>query len=201
MSNSLSYGMSNDLNGFGSPVEFGLLCALIIALAVVLVYCGIKESGVTGVYTALGVYTRRKAYWFWAFPFTGVVAIVYGISAIVQQEGGALIPLVCFGMAALFFLISYLMLRSVYKKCPEGLKKRVLLDMTVSGIGVSAKIAIIALPLIIHSLWSIIWEVNKPRYVIDSDGRRLMVVGGDEVFDEQGSMRVGTLRGDVVIKN
>lgn len=193
--------MNNNLNGFGSPVEFGLLCALMVALAVLLIYCGIKESSVTGVYMNLGVYTRRKAYWFWAFPLTGIVAIVYGITAIVEQEGGALIPLVCFGMAALFFLISYIMLRGVYKKCPEALKKRVLLDMTISGIGVSAKIAIIFLPIIIHSLWSIIWEVNKPRFVVDEDGRRLMVVGGDEVYDEQGSMRVGTLRGDVVIKN
>jgi hypothetical protein len=193
--------MSNNLSGFGNPVEFGLLCGLIVALFVINIYCGIKESKVTGVYVALGVYTRRKAYWFWVFPFTGIVAIVYGIDAIVENKGGALIPLVCFGLAALFILISYLILRSVYKKCPNGLKKRVLLDMTVSGIGVAAKIGIIVFPLIIHSLWSIIWEINKPRYVLDENNRKLMVVGGDEVYDEQGSMRIGTLRGDVVVKN
>lgn len=90
--------------------------------------------------------------------------------------------------------------RGVYKKCPEALKKRVLLDMTVSGIGVSAKVAIIVLPLIIHSLWSIIWEVNKPRYIVDEDGRRLMVIR-NEVYDEQGNAHIGTLHGDVVIKD
>jgi|GEM_PF-2753404 len=187
-------------NGFGSPAAFLLFCALILALLAIVIYCGIRESSVTGVYVALGVYTRRKAYWFWAFPLTGIVAAVYGVTAIAEKEGGAVIPLVCFGMAALLFLIGYLMLRSVYKKCPEGLKKRVLLDMTVSGIGVSAKIAIIIVPILIHSLWSVIWAVYKPRFIIDEDGRRLLVIRS-EVYDEQGNAHIGTLHGDVIAKD
>lgn len=133
-----------------SPV----LMVLLLVFVVVALICAFKESKVTGLYKANGVYGRIKAYLALDLALVGVLGLAGGVALLISggsneylaQQGMS--PLAMFGMGIVCLAIGVAIYYFAYRKCPEPLKKKCIISMVISGMGVAMKIAVFFLPFV-----------------------------------------------------
>ena len=147
----------------------GIISIIIVAL---IIFCMIRESRVTGLYKAYGVYGRILAYLF----VDGVTVALSSILMIVTGKGmdsfGAMLGIMVFGVA----LAAATYMRAS-RRCPDTLKKNLIQSMLISGLGVTGKIVFF----FVGSLWKLI----TPREMVDEDGNTVYV-DGNNVYDGSG---------------
>lgn len=160
--------------------------ALCILGVILFVVCAIKESSVTGLHKALGVYGRFRAYLFVSLLYCGVGMILlfpfalmstgsFSVNVLEQLLGG----IICLITAIVLY-------RTALKKCPEQLKGSLFKNMVISGMGVAMKVAIFIIPFV--------WKLSTPQFrtVFDANGNRLMIDQTGTVYNFGGS-RVGEM--------
>ncbi|MDO4867227.1 MAG: hypothetical protein Q4C10_11800 [Clostridia bacterium] len=177
------------------------LYIVVFALLALFVVCAFKESKTTGLYKALGVYGRIKAYLFADLLLAGIAFVVFGLVRLVSPGTIArmgvslpgalpsiLIGLVCAAIAVVIYL-------SAKQKCPARYSGKLLTSMLISGMGIGMKIAIFFLPFI--------WKLSMPHFdeYVDANGKTLLVDSSGDVFDRSGT-RVGKKTGsNTYVKN
>ncbi|MGM9637360.1 MAG: hypothetical protein ACI3YK_05170 [Eubacteriales bacterium] len=155
----------------------------LVLYLIVSIFCAVKESKVTGLYKAFGVYGRVYAYFALSF-IVGIVAFfVSVIACIVSGEFSGI-------LYSFFYLIIgaigvYLYWRA-YRKCPDFLKKKLIPSMILSGLGVGLKVCLFFI--------GAVWKMFGPQEVVDSDGKTLLVYDG-YVYDTSGN-RIGVASAD-----
>lgn len=130
-----------------------------IVLLALMVFCAVKESKVTGLYRAFGVYGRVAAY-FSLFCPLGIVMFIasFFMEDTGWAERGGLLAAAVIG--ALFYF-------NALRKCPSFLKAKCIPAMLISGIGVCVKICIFFIVTV--------WKVTGPKQVTDAAGQTLYV--------------------------
>lgn len=158
---------------------------LLIIFVVLCVICAFRESSVTGLYKAFGVYGRIKAFLAIDLTIAGVVGILTPfIPALSASTGNAgvsafvylLVGVVCLAIGVLLYW-------TTYRKCPAMLQSRCILSMVISGMGVTVKIAVFFL--------GFVWKLITPREMRDEDGKTVYVLD-QNVYDSSGN-KVGVL--------
>ncbi|MGI5894208.1 MAG: hypothetical protein ACOX6P_06390 [Candidatus Merdivicinus sp.] len=130
-----------------------------IILLVLMIFCALKESKVTGLYRTFGVYGRIAAYFSLFCPIgIGVFLSSFFMEESSWTERGAALAIAVFG--ALFYL-------NALRKCPSFLKVKCIPAMIISGIGVCVKIFLFFI--------GSVWKVTGPKEVTDSNGQTLYV--------------------------
>lgn len=140
-----------------------------IGFAVLCLICACMESKVIAPYKWFHVFGRVKAYLALDFLVGGVVllgAAVLGKSDVVGVPGGAGIAI-----GAVLLALSVLLYWTTLRKCPDMLKKKCVISMIVTGLGVTMKICIFFI--------SIVWKITAPKTVEASDGITYIVYDGD----------------------
>ena len=154
-----------------------------IVLFVILIICAIKESRTTALFKAFGVYGRFKAYLFIDLFFAGIALV---IGAFVSEDAmgigskplAIIVGVVCVALAVLIYI-------TTKRKCPVGLRGRLLISMLISGWGVAFKVAIFFV--------FVVWRMMMPVEATDEDGNTIYIHGSD-VYNSQGE-RIGTRDG------
>lgn len=130
-----------------------------VILLVVMVLCAVKESKVTGLYRAFGVYGRIAAY----FSLFCPIGVVMFITSFFMEDIG-------WGERAGFLgaaIIGALFYLNALRKCPSFLKAKCIPAMLISGIGVCIKICLFFI--------GAVWKVAGPQEVTDANGQTLYV--------------------------
>lgn len=150
---------------------------LAIAFLVLCVVCALKESKVTGTFKAFGVYGRIAAYFGLFAPLgLGMFVASFFVEDLAAQRW-LMLGLAAFG--SLFYVFAYL-------KCPEFLKKKVIISMLISGFGLCVKLAFFFI--------AAVWTLTGPQQMVDDDGNTILVYGG-EVYTPSGE-HIGTVSAD-----
>lgn len=164
--------------------------ALVLALIplVLIIICFTKESAVTGLYKTFGVYGRFYAYLTTCFLAGGICTLVGGIASLFidleELQGiGSFLYLVV--QAVLLFGIGLFMYSRAKKKCPDFLRKKLLVSMLITGFGVGAKICLFFL--------GFVWKLTAPKKVTLGNGQSGYVYCGD-VYTSDGTC-VGSVSG------
>lgn len=152
---------------------------LAIVFLVVCAVCAFKESKITGLYKANGVYGRLKAYLALDFVMAGIMMFItpwLPVSGMETEGVGigqkllySLLGLVILAVGLLLYILSY-------KKCPESLKKKCIPSMIVSGFGVAIKICLFFLPFV--------WKLSMPTETVTASQPETTT----EVWRENGYM-------------
>ena len=178
-----------------SPLTTVLIVILIIEGLVILILaaiCATKESEITGFYKSIGLFGRGKAYFCLDFvvfaPIAAVICLVTLIYEMIKKAGTAyyLYLLALLAFFVIFSLIGFAMLNSIRKKCPAGLKDRVVKDLFTAGLGISMKIAFFFI--------ASVWALMGPQAVTGSNGMSYYIYQG-EVYTPGGE-HVGTMDGE-----
>lgn len=165
---------------------------LIVLIPVVLVFiCAFKESKVTAVYKAFGVYGRFSAFITMSFILAAVASLTGGILSMVffpeeYENSGILEVVYTAAQSAIVGAFGIYLFKRTSAKCPQMLRKKLFISMLITAIGVGAKICAFFLP--------IIWKMTGPKEMVDANGKRLLVYNG-EVYDENGN-HLGTASPD-----
>lgn len=123
-----------------------LLWALLVTWLIFVIKCARKESMLTAVYKAYNVYGRITAYIALSFAGGGIWGVITSIIGIFNKDwGGDFISSLVVAAIGIFMYIR------AYKKCPTHLKKKCILSMIMSGVGVAIKIVLFFLP----GIWSL----------------------------------------------
>ena len=150
---------------------------LAIAFLVICVVCACMESRVTGTYKAFGVYGRIAAYFGLFAPMgLGMFIASFFVRDLADQRW-LMLGLGLFGSLIYLF---------VYLKCPEFLKKKVIISMLISGFGLCVKLAFFFI--------AAVWTLTGPQQVEDADGNTILIYGG-EVYSSSGE-HIGTVTED-----
>ena len=170
-----------------------LLLALFAGLFVFMIISMIKENTIVGFYKAQGLFGRAYAYFFCNFLFAGIYLVVASIifaDQIISELGVIGLPAaILFGVVVIG--ISVLMYIRVYKKCPGELKKRLLLDFMMAGVGFSTKISFFFLVIFYHA-W---FTLNQPtEYVVN--GRTVYAYPGSRDLYDSSGFKVGEANDD-----
>lgn len=153
------------------------MAILAIAFLVICAVCAVKESKVTGTYKAFGVYGRIAAYFSMFAPLGLIMFVVSFFEDSFADQRWTMLILALVG--TLFYVFAYL-------KCPAFLKKKLIISMLISGLGVSIKICLFFI--------GAVWTLVGPQEMQDSDGKTVYVYEG-EVYDGDGN-HVGTANPD-----
>lgn len=159
-------------------MDWGNVAAIFgLVYIIALVYCAIRESATTGLYKALGVYGRLKAYVFVCLLLGGCTCLVIPFVDSSVKRGSVvmlvIIGLACFPVAAWIYI-------STKRKCPVELQGRLLKSMLISGMGVLAKVMVFILPFI--------WKLVMPHFTeaVDENGNRLLIAENGDVYTMNG---------------
>ena len=145
------------------------MAILAIAFLVLCVVCAAMESKVTGTYKAFGVYGRVSAYFSMFAPMgLGMFIASFFVPEFAAERWMMLILAL---VGAVFYVVAYL-------KCPDFLKKKLIISLLISGFGVCIKVCFF----FIGAVWSLV----GPQEMEDSDGRTVYVYDG-EVYDGGGN--------------
>lgn len=143
---------------------------VILAIAF-LVFCGVcatMESKTTGLFKAFGVYGRVTAYLSMFAPL-GFIMFIYSFFPDGVKDGRWGYLLMGILGSGLYYL--------VYLRCPPFLRKKVILSLLISGFGVTMKIILFFV--------RAVWNLQKPKEMVDSKGRTVYVFQG-EVYSPHG---------------
>lgn len=155
---------------------------------ILIIICFTKESKVTGLYKAFGVYGRFSAYITAAFLVGGLAQLVFGLimpfidsSESLTASGIALLLL----QFVIFFGIGLFMYGRIRRKCPDFLRRKLFVSLLITAFGVAAKICLFFL--------GFIWKVTGPKDVTLENGQHGYVYNG-EVYLSNGT-HVGSVNG------
>ena len=125
-----------------------LLGGFAVVFLIACVLCVTQESKALSPYKYFKVFGRLKAYLAMDFTMAGLflyLALIASAFFPISREAPTFIGTI--GAALLFGLGLYLYYDS-YCKCPDFLKKKVIKDMVIVGLGVSMKICLFFIPAI-----------------------------------------------------
>lgn len=145
-----------------------VICIAYLALMAV---CAMKESQVTGLYKAFGVYGRLTAYLSLFCP----LGLGMFVASFFMDDVGFPTNLAYLLVAFLGGLIYW----HVYRKCPDFLKKKVIVSLMISGFGVCTKICFFFL--------GFIWKLTGPQEMFDESGNTVFYYNGN-VYDSNGHL-------------
>lgn len=130
-----------------------------IIILVLMAFCALRESKVTGLYRAFGVYGRVAAYFslFCPIGIGAFIASFFMEDSSWAERGGAL-------LVALFGAFFYW---NALRKCPSFLRIKCIPSMFISGVGVCLKICLFFI--------GAVWRVTGPKEVTNSSGQVLYV--------------------------
>lgn len=160
-----------------------LFCIVFLILCVI---CYSKESKVTGLYKTFNVYGRFSAYITVAFMLAPIITIYSFIEALLRQEN--LDSELWFQLFAgiICGVIGFFLFNRIRAKCPEFLRKKLLISLLTTTFGVSLKILLFFI--------SSTWELIGPKNAVLANGQNGFIYDG-EVFTEDGT-HVGTMSGE-----
>lgn len=149
-----------------------------IAFLIICAICAVKESKVTGLYKAFGVYGRIAAYFAIYCPL-GIGAFIasFFIDEIPKGQGFLLLIPASIGAFLCW---------NAYRKCPGVLKKKCIPSMMISGLGVVVKIFLF--------FCGFVWKITGPQEMQDESGNTVYVYNGD-VYDGNGD-KIGVASAD-----
>ncbi len=153
---------------------------------IVAVICAFKESKVTGLYKTFGVYGRWSAYLAFDFLFAGLAMAILGIVDKVQGQGDVKMMLITVVVGLLISVLGLFLYKRAYNRCPDFLKKKCIISMIITAMGISLKLALFFI--------AAVWAITGPKVVVDENGTELYVVSGD-VYDGGGN-KVGVMSGN-----
>ena len=166
-----------------------VLVVLVFAFLILCIIAAFKESKLTGIYKTLEIFGRAKAYLALDFTLCGLgltgFSIVTLFGADWSAEGASLLILPLVGIA--IGAIGVLLYISALKKAPKALRKRVIIDMILVGLGVSMKMTLF--------FFSAVWEIVKPEVYVDAQGNSYYVYIDGNVYDSANGC-YGTLETD-----
>lgn len=142
---------------------------ILIVFLVACLVCAFRESRVIGTYKVLHVFGRFKAYMALACTFGGLAAIVSGFVDL--ANGGIMYA----GLGLVCLAIGVLLYWSSYRKCPDFLKKKCILDMIVVGLGLSFKIALFFI--------AAVWSMYTPDTATTTDGQEVYIFKDGTAYD------------------
>ena len=150
----------------------------IVVAAVLVLICAFAESKVTGVNKAFGAYGRLRAFLFTDFLLLGITSVV---TAFVMEKPilGTKTVSILGGLG--FVVLAVLIFIVTLSKCPSMLKGKLFFNMLISGLGVSAKLAVCFIVAV--------WTLSGPKVVTANDGRTYYQYGHD-LYTPEGQ-RVG----------
>ena len=153
----------------------------IVVAAVLVLICAFAESKVTGVNKAFGAYGRLRAFLFTDFLLLGIASVV--VTAFVMEKPilGTKTVSILGGLG--FVVLAVLIFIVTLNKCPSMLKGKLFFNMLITGLGVSAKLAVFFIVAV--------WALSGPKVVTASDGRTYYQYGRD-LYTPEGE-RVGNL--------
>lgn len=153
-----------------------ILVLVFLALAVI---CAFKESKVTGPYKACKVYGRFKAYLALDFTFAGltmaVASLIGTITGSESMKESGMYGVVSILMGLVLVALGVLLYWTSYKKCPDFLKKKCVVSMLITGLGVTMKICVFFL--------GFVWSVTMPQTFTTEDGNEVYVFADGDVYD------------------
>lgn len=158
-------------------MENGLIIFAVV-FAVASIVCAFMESKTTGFYSAIGAYGRAKAYF--ALDFTGA-GIVLIVSPLIPKLEMGLPPVAGVVVGLVLLALGVLMYVTSYRKCLPFARKKCIISMIVSGMGVAFKICIF--------MFFGIWKLYGPKTIITESGEKLILYDKD-VYSFSGE-RVG----------
>lgn len=177
-------------------MEIILIVAAILMLCL-LWMCAKKSNELAGFYKAVGICGRWYAVFTGACIFGGIFTIIIGIVAgagmligagagktkLPEVSGESMAGIIGTVIALVIVLaIGIFMYKRLLKKCPGELRKRLLRDIMVIGIGTGVRVSLIFMIFIIKT-WL---EMSKPiEYTVD--GKRVWRRPGcNELYDSSG---------------
>lgn len=170
-------------------IGYIILLALVIFVVVLFFYCAFTESKRISKYKNYRVFGRWWAYTTATFLLAGASMTVLSPSleyAFSKQFNFVQTLMVYILPGISMFCMGLFMAIRTRRKCgallPDA-QKHCIRDMIFCGMGMGCKITIF--------FFRVVWEVTKPREIVDSNGNRLYVYDGD-VYTEDGRM-VGTM--------
>lgn len=155
-----------------------------IAFLVLVLICALKESKRTTLYKAFNVYGRLKAYIFVDFLGAGIAMLVMGIIGSkldLPRWLAIILGVVLIAIAVLIYILTA-------KKCPDGLKKGLLISMLITGFGVAVKIAIFFI--------AAVWVLSTFETISGEDefgGKTSYISMNGKVYNTDGRVVKGTL--------
>ena len=166
---------------------------IVLALAV-LIFAFLsysKESKVTGIYKSANVYGRFYAYITTTALYGAIACLIGGIAFVTMLEDAEFAEILgsiaCgIGGFALWGAIGFFLYKRAYNRCPEALRKRLLISMMITGFGTAVKILLFILPGI--------WNLVGPEEMVGANGEKLYLYNG-EVYDSNWK-HVGTASAD-----
>lgn len=167
----------------------GLIFA--VAIIVLMVMCYKKEGKVTGIYKSANVYGRFYAYITVTCMYGAIACLIGGFASFGLLEDATFpeilgILLFAVGGGAIWGAIGFFLYKRAYNRCPEPLRKKLLISMIITAFGTALKIFLFFLPGI--------WDLVGPQEKVGSNGETLYVYNG-EVYDA-GWNHVGTASAD-----
>lgn len=172
-------------------MAFLYLAGAVVCIFIFLIFvvCAFKESNVTGLHKALGVYGRFRAYLFVDLLFCGV-GMVLILPAVLITTGSFSLEMLAAPIGGIIcIMISIVLYRTALSRCPIQLKDDLFKNMLISGFGVAMKMAVFIFP--------VVWQLATPRFreVIDSNGNKLLVDSTGTVYSYGGN-RIGEMIDD-----
>lgn len=161
----------------------GLIPIVLVVFLGCCLFCFIKEKKVTGTYSAFGVYNRFSAYMTVVCLFAPVAVLISTVVRLLLGDrnfGDLPMPII---VSIVLSFLGYSSYRAIARKCPDFLRKKLLVSLLISAVGVSFKIALFFI--------GAVWALESPRTITDSDGRDLLVHGGSVYLPD------GTCVGDM----
>lgn len=163
--------------------------AVCIAAVILFIICALNESKVTGLYKALGVYGRLRAYLFIDLLFCGIGMILMLPVSVISSGSFSIEMLFMLVGGIVCILIAIVLYRTALSRCPIQLRGSLLKNMLVSGMGISLKIAVFIFP--------VVWTLVTPQFreAVDSHGNRVLIDATGTVYTFTGG-RVGQMVDD-----
>lgn len=174
-------------------MSYMFLAALCIAGFVFFVVCAAKESETTGLYKALNVYGRIRAYLFADLLVCGIgMMVLIPVIALSANDSVTSVfsyLVMCFLFGAVLLAVAYFLYSGAKKRCPVRLKGSLAKDMLISGCGVGMKLAVFFMP--------IVWRLSTPHLIDAKDeyGRHVYIASDGTVYSAYGDS-VGVMVND-----
>ena len=163
--------------------------AACFAVVILFIICALKESEVTGLHKALGVYGRLRAYLFIDLLFCGIGMIILLPVSVIGSSSFSKEMLFMPVGGIICILIAIVLYRTALSRCPIQLQDSLFKNMLISGMGVAMKIAVFIFP--------IVWTLVTPQFreAVDSHGNRVLIDSTGTVYSFGGG-RVGEMVDD-----
>lgn len=146
-----------------------------------------KEPKVTGYYKVLGIYGRFYAYWAVDCVVMPLIIIPMAISGIFEESTALNVI-----MSIVFLALGVFLYIRVYNKTPDFMKKRCLMDLTITGLATILRVSLFFLRLFFKT-W---WVVSGPRtYTETSTGETVYVYPDGRVYNPR-TNKFGTANDD-----